>query len=322
MGCAFAYPLVCWFTGVPIASYTHYPTVSSDMMARVKSRKAGHTNDAAIASSTSLSTLKLWYYAAFVRMYKFALRRADIVMVNSTWTKAHVDSLMGPGSGGSRVVYPPCDTEKLSQIPLDNGRENVILSVAQFRPEKEHMTQLEALKLVLASNADVKLVMAGSVRDKADEERVEALKRHAKKLGVDANVEFVVNAPYDELVSRHFSRALIGLHTMVDEHFGITVVDFMAAGLVPIVHASGGPMLDIVDAPSTGLHAKDAQSFADAIKDVLAMPQEARDAMRRRARERACDKFKPEVFERGFEETWQALCTKADAQNLTTSLMQ
>lgn len=42
------------------------------------------------------------------------------------------------------------------------------------------------------------------------------------------------------------SKASIGLSTMVDEHFGISVVEFMAAGAIPVTHASGGPLNDIV----------------------------------------------------------------------------
>jgi alpha-1,2-mannosyltransferase len=33
--------------------------------------------------------------------------------------------------------------------------------------------------------------------------------------------------------------AVGGLHTMQDEHFGISVVEYMAAGAVPIAHKSG-----------------------------------------------------------------------------------
>lgn len=43
-----------------------------------------------------------------------------------------------------------------------------------------------------------------------------------------------------------YSKAMVGLHTMVDEHFGIGIVEYMAAGIIPVVNASGGPLLDIV----------------------------------------------------------------------------
>lgn len=38
----------------------------------------------------------------------------------------------------------------------------------------------------------------------------------------------------------------MGLHTMKDEHFGISIVEMMSAGLVTIAHASGGPLHDII----------------------------------------------------------------------------
>jgi alpha-1,2-mannosyltransferase len=43
MGHAFTYPFVRLFTGseMVIAAYTHYPTVSADMVRRVRSREVG-----------------------------------------------------------------------------------------------------------------------------------------------------------------------------------------------------------------------------------------------------------------------------------------
>jgi hypothetical protein len=40
------------------------------------------------------------------------------------------------------------------------------------------------------------------------------------------HVEFVVNAPYPQILEL-LGRASVGLNTMVDEHFGINVVEFM-----------------------------------------------------------------------------------------------
>jgi len=42
-------------------------------------------------------------------------------------------------------------------------------------------------------------------------------------------VEFCINVPFDELTSL-LAGAVGGLHTMLDEHFGISVVEYMAAG--------------------------------------------------------------------------------------------
>ena len=92
--------------------------------------------------------------------------------------------------------------------------------------------------------------MIGSVRDKADGRRVDALRSLATELDIavrvclrpnrsrrpplitssDApwqdNVEIVVNADYPTLLA-WLARASVGLSTMVDEHFGINVVEFM-----------------------------------------------------------------------------------------------
>lgn len=48
----------------------------------------------------------------------------------------------------------------------------------------------------------------------------------------------LVNVPYSELRFL-LGGAVGGLHTMVDEHFGISVVEYMAAGVIPIAHNSG-----------------------------------------------------------------------------------
>ena len=53
------------------------------------------------------------------------------------------------------------------------------------------------------------------------------------------------NIPFEEL-KVEMSEALVGLHTMWNEHFGIAVVEMLAAGLVTVAHRSGGPLMDIV----------------------------------------------------------------------------
>ena len=77
---------------------------------------------------------------------------------------------------------------------------------------------------VLAST----LKMIGSCRGPDDEARLAALQGYARELGLEGCVEWHVNVPYGEL-KQLLGGAVGGLHTMLDEHFGISVVEYMAA---------------------------------------------------------------------------------------------
>ncbi len=79
------------------------------------------------------------------------------------------------------VVYPPCDTSGLQQIPLKRTSTSpLIVSIAQFRPEKDHMLQLKALSILagkMASTAKCpRLMLIGGCRNSSDEKLVAQLK--------------------------------------------------------------------------------------------------------------------------------------------------
>jgi alpha-1,2-mannosyltransferase len=67
-GWAFTYPLAR-LAGARVAAYTHYPTMSTDMLQRVQSGAAGYNNSAAIAASGLRSAAKLAYYYMFAAAY-------------------------------------------------------------------------------------------------------------------------------------------------------------------------------------------------------------------------------------------------------------
>ncbi|KAI0684595.1 hypothetical protein C8T65DRAFT_748628 [Cerioporus squamosus] len=338
MGYAFTFPVVSLLGNIPVGAYVHYPTISTTMLSRVKSRTAGVTNSAAISSSSVLSTGKLLYYRLFMYYYAYSLRQARFIMVNSSWTKNHIDSILQHTDPlldaihllpplvllellsrkrsdcpvAAQIVYPSCDTRQMAVFPLE-GRERVILSIAQFRPEKDHAAQLRSFHKLLEAHPEyrgqgpssVKLVLVGGSRNVGDATRVEELRELAKELNIKDQTEFVVNASYPQVLN-WLSRASIGLSTMVDEHFGINVVEFMAAGVIPVAHASGGPLLDIVvplDGEPTGYHATSPETFAEAFHTVLNLSPEDDIAMRKRARTWAVQKFSAEEFEKAWDES-------------------
>ena len=164
-------------------------------------------------------------------------------------------------------VFPPCDTTQLAATVGDReGKEVIvlhivmalfdslsqvrILSIGQFRPEKDHPLQIKAmfeLRQIITEEewAKVRLVIVGGCRNQEDWKLVQDLKDLTKYLSVEDNVEFKVNLPFPDLLSE-FSKALIGMHTMHQEHFGIGIVEMMSAGLLTVANRSGGPLMDIV----------------------------------------------------------------------------
>ncbi|TFK70550.1 mannosyltransferase [Pluteus cervinus] len=337
MGYAFTFHVVAFLAQVPIGAYVHYPTISTDMLARVQGRQAGVTNDDFISSSAFLTWGKLLYYRFFLYYYANSLRKASFIMVNSTWTKNHVDAILQHSdplltfshltsialwpiyffsrplstSNQARIVYPPCNTQDMQHFPLEN-RERIILSVAQFRPEKDHTAQLHSFHKLLelhpelsSSKEPVKLVLIGGCRNAGDQARLDQLKALSELLQIGQYTEFIVNAPFSTVLS-YLSKASIGLSTMVDEHFGINIVEFMAAGVIPVTHASGGPLQDIVvpwKGEHTGYHAKSPEGFAEAMYKVLTLSSQEDVAIRQRAREAAISKFSEIEFEKGWEES-------------------
>ena len=191
----------------------------------------------------------------------------------------------------SIVVYPPVGVETFSSRcyrPRKNGC--MVAVVASYTP-KRHLDQVP----VIAKNSRfAKFVVMG----KADEYSLPTLKRLkylVKDLHVENKIRFLTNVPFSEL-AHMLSDAKLYLHVMHNDHFGISVVEAMASGCVPIVHRSGGPWLDILDSQqgAYGYSYSNAEEAASII-DTLITDEDLRSKIASRASYRA-KRFDRSVF--------------------------
>jgi len=127
---------------------------------------------------------------------------------------------------------------------------------------------------------------------------------HEERL--EDSLEIICEAPWRE-VKQILGKAWIGTNAMWNEHFGMGIVEYMAAGLIPAVHASGGPQLDIVRT-DYGYLATDAAGFAKCYAQALDLPQEQCIEKRRLARE-SSRRFSSETFRDQFYECVNNLLT-------------
>ena len=297
-GLAFGIPLAKLLTGCAAAAYVHYPAVSQDMLDALDTPAFNNSK-----RWVRLRRVKAVYYRLLGKVYGWCGRRHDVVMANSSWTRGHIQQVWGRGAV---LAYPPCGTMKGITRKEKNGKVTV-LSLAQFRPEKDQMKQLEAWALLPPETLrKAKLVIAGAVRHADDQSILDALKRRAASLD---GVEFLVSAPRHEILAL-LQTASVGLHTMRLEHFGIAVVVFMAASLVVVAHASGGPLLDIVgETGERGFVATDARDYATKLASVIEMDASSRRKIGERGRAYVAERFSDSAFGRTFVSALAVLLT-------------
>lgn len=244
MGVPFTYPIFRIFGANKIIAYVHYPIISTDMLDKVAMQRPSSSTVTSNVQQTMRTELKLIYYHMFAWLYSKVGFYANTCLVNSTWTEQHIRQLW---KNHSRIekLYPPCNTSSLvTSISITAPRSRIVLSVGQFRREKDHALQIEAIRRVQrdANYSDVILVIIGGIRGIEDrvylhelfsaarmycdgevcdcyDEVLEGLGGLSRSIG---GIKFVVNAQYS-VVLKWLGKASVGLHTMWNEHFGISI---------------------------------------------------------------------------------------------------
>jgi glycosyltransferase involved in cell wall biosynthesis len=170
------------------------------------------------------------------------------------------------------VLYPP-----VKKIPLRLTKEKVILCVGRFTRGKNTKKQEFLIEFFVKHKMHFhgwKLVFIGSVLE-VDRDYVEDLKNMAS--GTDA-IEFLIDVSY-AVLSRYYATARIYWHAAgigedsvthpeAVEHFGISIVEAMSAGCVPIVYRAGGPT-EIITEAINGFFFSDSNDLFHKTKSLM-----------------------------------------------------
>lgn len=273
------FAIIVWklLGGCKVVSYTHYPFISTDMLKNVENDVVSMNNQK-VTKSSIVKNIKIYYYRVISFFYGCVGRLIDVSFVNSSWTGNHIEQIFGKKP---YILYPPCDVDEFSKFELEGREDGMIMSLGQFRPEKNYPMQIEILKRLHEKSKHFKLTIVGGVRNPTDQKLFEQVKNKVDEYGLTDYVTLIPNAPYDEL-KKCLSKSDIGLHTMKDEHFGICAVDYMSSGLIPVCNKSAGPLLDIVkDVDFLGL---DIDEYVEKIENISKKDLQTKTELRRRFR--------------------------------------
>lgn len=201
---------------------------------------------------------------------RMKLFRINKIICNSHFTKSYVDKEY---QVESVVIYPPVDTKSIRP----KRKLNIILFVGRFSQltqSKNQQVLVDAFKSFYKSGlTDWRLVLAGGIEVGVDD--------YMKKLVKSSRnypVEIVKSPGYDEIKnlygrSRFFWSAVgFGVEEEKDpkkvEHFGMSVVEAMRAGAVPIVYNAGGHK-EIIKDGSNGFLWSNKRELIKKTKDLI-----------------------------------------------------
>ncbi|MCD6488313.1 MAG: glycosyltransferase, partial [Desulfurococcales archaeon] len=176
-------------------------------------------------------------------LYRIGFRQYIEILTNSSFTARFVKRYTGREP---IVVHPPVNTSRFPKTPIPiDYREKYILVVSRFSPEKGIEKAPLIMKNLVRRGSKLSIMLAGAI-GKYGKKVIDNTVELATKLGVDDKIEIVVNPSREKLI-KLYSTAYAYLHLMPREHFGISIVEAMAAGTPTIIPRESGAWIDIAN---------------------------------------------------------------------------
>lgn len=178
------------------------------------------------------SVMERAYLAPLRTLARTFVRRWNKVKVhiaNSEYTRAAINARLSPELHPI-VIYPPVDLQSWFVGPDPSNGRNGVVSLGRFETWKRHDLQLE-----IARRLQVPFRLIGRAMRYDELAQLSKLKVGAR----NTQIEFHVNVPQSE-AKRILGSSKVYIHTADAEPFGISIVEAVAAGCVPIVRDEGG----------------------------------------------------------------------------------
>ena len=185
-----------------------------------------------------------------------------MILTNSKFSASMMSRFLGVNG---LVVYPPVNVEEYLPLSRNRDRDNIILVIGRIEPAKN----IASVPFIAEKVKNGRFVIIGSIGSYS---YYRHLVRLIKSLSVEDRVRILPNASEWQKIEL-LRRAKMYLHPMKYEHFGISVVEAMAAGLIPVAHRSGGPWTDIVEFGKYGFGFRTEEEAVSHVENLLELKE-------------------------------------------------
>ena len=134
------------------------------------------------------------------------------------------DSIKSKYDKDSEIIYPPVNINEFNS----KNKKNQIVSIGRFSEEKNHEFGIEVTSKINSPH-----YIIGNTKTKSNILYFEKLESKIKKLGPESKIKLLKNINRSDLVD-YLNISKVYFHCS-SETFGISVVESIAAGCIPIV---------------------------------------------------------------------------------------
>jgi glycosyltransferase involved in cell wall biosynthesis len=199
-----------------------------------------HDNDYAnMVHTLSLSSMAPEYCSHYLREIKSSYRKMlsnCTVITNSEFSRKTISKTYGVES---RVLHPPVDVDTFRRVSLPSrSRDNLILVVSRFHPSKKIENAIYLAYLLKRNSVGKRMDIVGNISD-GYIRYYNYLCHLVKFYKLEQFVRFEVNVKFERLLDL-MRRAKAYVHPLPGEPFGISTVEAMSAGIIPVVPNLGG----------------------------------------------------------------------------------
>jgi glycosyltransferase involved in cell wall biosynthesis len=182
------------------------------------------------------------YFASVYQSYQKLMENSTVI-TNSEFSRRAIIKTLNNGTHEIQVIRPPVDVEAFRNNVLYSSREDekkdIILTVCRIHRSKGIENAVRLAKQLKEKRVGDGLRVVGNITSEYDWNYYLNLKKMVGDYELEDYVTIETNVNLKRLFSIMKS-AKVYFHPMVGEHFGMSVVEAMAAGLIPVVPNVGG----------------------------------------------------------------------------------
>jgi glycosyltransferase involved in cell wall biosynthesis len=168
------------------------------------------------------------------------LMKNSTVITNSEFSRREIVNALGLDN--IYVLSPPIDIETFRNVALmtneDDETNDIILVISRIAPHKKIENAIKLAKILKDNNIGKGMKIVGNLYYYFFDFYSE-IKQMVLDLGLTDYITFEINASLEKLLSI-IRQSRVYFHPMIGEHFGMAVLEAMAAGLIPVVPNQGG----------------------------------------------------------------------------------